>query len=482
MGQSFSAAQFRGFVEIVCEGELTRDAFDRVVDEVGLFNIQLPLKEFLSMFSLEDGRQLLKHRPQHAAWLLEACLANLESDMALSIVARLVPCCFLMFSDSIPAPEALPDLQDLVFRVSQHCLLCQLAGESMQRVFVLCHSQTLFSKLPCVDRTRYLDVALPTGLFGALPARGGAGMQCLAILSDLKPHDFAHLAAAADGRNGGIVRTIKDKLVGRRDIVPAIIVLFRLCEEDVLPGLMDSVEDFVEIVLQLVQLVAEHCHSGQKDTSLVQLCTVVLLCLSGNRRLAVALNTPPKRMDLVIKSICTFLREGDALAFSPVQRLCLVALGNLSFYIRALSMPSATALVSLFERLVKCNQMDNATLVVAVFSNMLQYQSQGNANLVYCLLRAKPVFDKLHRDGGNEDLDLCALALDEVSAVVQGKTMDEILVEIASVSLVGALPVPKPMLVSKYQRSDKIDQVVRKCFWMDLYQNNEEYWDFWTSV
>ncbi len=74
-------------------------------------------------------------------------------------------------------------------------------------------------------------------------------------------------------------------------------------------------------------------------------------------------------------------------------------------------------------------------------------------------------------------------AISELSPKILSKIQDnssekEILQIISQSTLVGALPTPKPIYISRYARNEKIDSVIRRCFWIHLLRS-DDYYDLW---
>jgi len=234
--------------------------------------------------------------------------------------------------------------------------------------------------------------------------------------------------------------------------------------------------------------------------------------------------------DCLVCSLQKFVMDGDSKMFEPLQRLGLTALVNFSWYIKSLSATPSQFLVTMFERvtwksflLSKETNHLYAKFLLEVFTNILQYQSQGNSRLIYAMLRSRHVFFDLHdlqlptgeemdapvvvvaeemNQPGDQDLlpkrfvptrewleewksglamSAPILAMKELAPkldqIVSSEESD-FLKLIESTTLVGALPPPPPIVISKYARTDKIDSVIRRCFWIDLLKS-DDYLDLW---
>ena len=137
-----------------------------------------------------------------------------------------------------------------------------------------------------------------------------------------------------------------------------------------------------------------------------QLCTFILLLLSGERDFAVSLNKPivgarlptdlPRssvpftHFDLLAVVACRVILDGTASNASsaqhlaPVRECLLTALANASPFVKGIGMHAAMSLVKLFERLSDPKVLFSSEnvcrlvhLVLEIFNNVVQYQFEG---------------------------------------------------------------------------------------------------------
>jgi hypothetical protein len=168
-------------------------------------------------------------------------------------------------------------------------------------------------------------------------------------------------------------------------------------------------------------------YDNRKDPSslgVIQLCTFILLLLSGERDFAVTLNKPiigarlptdlPRpsvpytHFDLIAIVAHRLLTDGGpgtasaAPHLAPVRECLLTALANASPFVKQIGMYAAMSLVKLFERLSDPQVLFSSEnicrlvhLLLETFNNVIQYQFEGNPCLIYSILRAQNDFSKL---------------------------------------------------------------------------------------
>jgi hypothetical protein len=166
---------------------------------------------------------------------------------------------------------------------------------------------------------------------------------------------------------------------------------------------------------------------NRKDASslgVIQLCTFILLLLSGERDFAVSLNkpivgarlptdlprpaTPYTHFDLLAIVAYRVILEGststasNAQHLAPVRECLLTALANASPFVKGIGMYAATSLVKLFEKLSDPHVLFSSEnvcrlvhLLLEIFNNIIQYQFEGNPCLIYAILRSQNEFSKL---------------------------------------------------------------------------------------
>lgn len=278
--------------------------------------------------------------------------------------------------------------------------------------------------------------------------------------------------------------------------------------------------------------------SERARSGLVQMSSIILLSLSSHRKCGTALNCPTQQLnselkailpkdfpqltgtlhDVVVVAVAKFVLEGDAFLFGPLQRIALTSLTNLSFYMQELGFAACIKLLDLMERFSRASLFFSSetspqcvSSILEALTNILQYQSQGNSKLVYCIIRSKHVFTELvsrtfHESAvipqtNNEGdfiptvewfnewkakvpIATCLYAIEEVEKRMSHQFQsnmdaideDKLLKLIEKTTLVGALPAPRPISMSMYMRNERIDSIIRRCFWLDLLQS-EEYVD-----
>lgn len=218
--------------------------------------------------------------------------------------------------------------------------------------------------------------------------------------------------------------------------------------------------------------------------------------------------------DVFVCSITKFVGDGDSVFFEPLQRLLLSALINVSWYLKSLSSTPSAGLVTLLERcaklkfiLAKETNSIYSKYILEAIANILQYQSQGNSRLVYAILRSRKVFFDIEKlklpieeiliqmnletkpteewfNDWKKQLmfPVCLHAIRELAPKVdefEGTGDEDVFLQIIEDNtLVGALPMPQPIFISKYARNDRIDSIIRRCFWLDVLCT-QDYFDVW---
>ncbi len=255
-------------------------------------------------------------------------------------------------------------------------------------------------------------------------SRKELGIHCLnalCALSDETKENKVYLAfrdLRPDNRSkifSWLIKTIREE---NCDGIPALTLFFRLldgnngeCADDVFS------EELASLVLSLSCSIWNN-RKNRLKTSSVQLCSVLLLSLSSLRQTGIVLNRTlinedhhclPKDfptissewtyVDVLVMTICKFIGDGDHEIYSPLQRLSLTSLTNISWYIKSLTPTSCNSIISLLEACSKPKFVFGGedhpiylSSLLEIVNNMLQYQGQGHANLLYAILRSKHIF------------------------------------------------------------------------------------------
>lgn len=151
----------------------------------------------------------------------------------------------------------------------------------------------------------------------------------------------------------------------------------------------------------------------------IQMCTFILLLLSGEREFSVSLNrnvvervpfelplirTPNYCDLLVIVLQRTIAGDRNTKHLRTLYDCMLTIICNVSPYIKSLDMLSSVKLVKLIEMFsiprflfATENNPQHVLLLLQTLSNIVQYQYQGNAHVVYAILRKAETFRKLAR-------------------------------------------------------------------------------------
>eukprot|EP00761_Pharyngomonas_kirbyi_P012125 gb/GECH01012152.1/.p1 GENE.gb/GECH01012152.1/~~gb/GECH01012152.1/.p1 ORF type:complete len:838 (+),score=169.44 gb/GECH01012152.1/:1-2514(+) len=158
--------------------------------------------------------------------------------------------------------------------------------------------------------------------------------------------------------------------------------------------------------------------SGDKSKfAYVQMCTFILLLLSGEREFSVSLNRTvtekipfelpiirdPNYCDLLVIVLQRTI-SGDRTTkhLRTLYDCMLTIICNVSPYIKSLGMLSSVKLVKMIEMFSSPKFLfatehnpQHTLLLLQTLSNIIQYQYQGNAHTVYAILRKSDVFHKL---------------------------------------------------------------------------------------
>lgn len=195
-----------------------------------------------------------------------------------------------------------------------------------------------------------------------------------------------------------------------------------------------------ELVVPVVYLMVD----ARKDPAkmgLLNVCTFILLRLSGHREFGVQLNNAlnvklpgdlpqitGNHADLIViavhKLVVDGVERGDTLIDTLLTVLC-----NVSPYIRSISMLASMRLLGLFEvfgtsKLLLHRERAHSFvyMLLEIFNNVIQYQYTGNPHLVYALVRRKSVFKQL------AGLELAPVAV-PVSVDTDGDTVNPLAAE-----------------------------------------------------
>ena len=193
-----------------------------------------------------------------------------------------------------------------------------------------------------------------------------------------------------------------------------LILLWKCIEEN--PLFLKHVVHHCDVTSLLVPI-CFLMYQSRKDPAqvgLVQICTFVLLKLSGERSFGVNLSKPFKlnlpwdlslftggHTDLLCITIHKLIVNGT-FKLVPLYSCFLTIMCNISPYWRSMSLVAAVKLVNLFELLSSPKFLYSGekayrhlVLLLEVFNNVLQYQFNGNEHLVYSIIRRKDSFGKL---------------------------------------------------------------------------------------
>jgi hypothetical protein len=265
--------------------------------------------------------------------------------------------------------------------------------------------------------------------------------------------------------------------------------------------------------------------SISSQVGLVQMATFIIMVYSSERQFSVSLNrelinkNPLKgavrfnkyanHFDLLCTVIYKLIFDSDKI-FEPLHRVLLTILLNVSPFVQELGKDTATRLLQIFERISKPKFLlegeDNnqhVFFMLEIFNNLIQY-GKGQGWLLYALVRSKHVFEELKNltltttttTNGKEEhtrnnkffptpewLDgwKSRLSLSVVDATIQyleplliefckeHGNEDEILEFVESQSLVGVIPVPHPISIHRYRKSNKTDLSVLVFFWSTVF-------------
>lgn len=205
-----------------------------------------------------------------------------------------------------------------------------------------------------------------------------------------------------------------------------------------------------------------------------------------------------------------------------VNECLLTILLNFSPYIKSLNPAACDKLVTLFAKLTTIEQLFGnysyklAAQISEIITNSIQYQPDGNFNLIYAIIRRKNLFLSLHqmelktieaklpkaiteKEKTMEDspdsastaahlteaefatiksllnLDTIAYLINllqpEIEKLSQdGLIEDDIIIQYLKAStLIGLLPLPKPISVRKYQSNDAVNIWITSFLYGTLY-------------
>jgi len=224
----------------------------------------------------------------------------------------------------------------------------------------------------------------------------------------------------------GFCRLLRSSHDSKSSLLPANSSKRLQCFQELLVLLWKCIEEnplFLKHVVNecdVTSLLVPICflmYQSRKDPAqvgLVQICTFVLLKLSGERSFGVSLSKPFKlnlpwdialftggHTDLLCITIHKLIVNGT-FKLVPLYSCLLTILCNISPYWRTMSLVAAVKLVNLFELLSSPKFLYSGekayrhlVLLLEVFNNALQYQYTGNEHLVYSLIRRKDSFGKL---------------------------------------------------------------------------------------
>lgn len=222
----------------------------------------------------------------------------------------------------------------------------------------------------------------------------------------------------------GLLRILENPSIAAKTLLPNAARVVDVYQETlVLLWLIISTNrDFVKTianlpnVADLVYSITYIMHEGRKlsnSQSTTQLCSFILLYLSGERDICVNLNTRIKKKnfgdlpefagtyyDYIILALSDLYLETERGENDPLEECILTIFANFSAYIKSTCMLSAEKLIRIFEVVVEKYAKSNVSnkslvLILDVFNNMLQYQFDGNIRVACCMLEVKDKFIKL---------------------------------------------------------------------------------------
>jgi hypothetical protein len=269
--------------------------------------------------------------------------------------------------------------------------------------------------------------------------------------------------------------------------------------------------DICQLMVCLLWYVYES-HGDQIKNGILQITTFIILSLSGERDLGIALNAPftksfPVEMALFAGNhvdLLLMLFHHVIMTNKPwVKSLhdCLfITICNLSPYIKGMSMNTASKLIHLIDVFTSPKNMaradakhiTNVGLLVESFNNLIQYQYEGNVSVVYGIIRAHQCFERIEqmcsdpKPGDDPHLPklhpqvreqiqintimrLLAALKPELEARPKGATETEMLSFLRATTLVGLLPVPHPILIRRFDSQTHTHAWVTTWTWGIIY-------------
>ncbi|KAJ3071204.1 cell wall biogenesis protein, partial [Quaeritorhiza haematococci] len=189
--------------------------------------------------------------------------------------------------------------------------------------------------------------------------------------------------------------------------------------------------DKILTILSTLMYFMLEARNDSTQIGLARLCCFLLHTLSQERNFGVQLNTPfdhtaigpvAKQLpvfstgcwgDFLILAIYILITttgsssnktSSAAAAMSSLHEHLLIAMSNVSPYIKSVSVVTANKLVSLFAAFsspvfLLANESNHKRIfyLVEVFNNIIQYQITGNTHLVYAIVRHQQKLHTLHR-------------------------------------------------------------------------------------
>jgi len=254
----------------------------------------------------------------------------------------------------------------------------------------------------------------------------------LAYLQTMKnPKDFAFISKGFYTLFGNIIQANNTYLFNSQKMIEwyeeVVILLWKFLDENKAFKLFlckDQGDQLPKLLFPLLYII-QTSRQDQSKFPLVQLCSFILLSLSGIREFGVALNSPFDQRT-ILQDLPLFtgnLAELLIIVFHriivtdshgicrPLFDCFLTILCNISPYIKYLSMVGAGKIVSLFEAF--CNKKflygqeknhQYVILLLELMNNMVQYQYEGSIHLVYAILRQSKVFFELNEKPDIEEV------------------------------------------------------------------------------
>eukprot|EP01027_Heterolobosea_sp_BB2_P013553 GEZU01019543.1.p1 GENE.GEZU01019543.1~~GEZU01019543.1.p1 ORF type:complete len:709 (+),score=235.60 GEZU01019543.1:154-2280(+) len=263
-----------------------------------------------------------------------------------------------------------------------------------------------------------LDYKYMTGDQSEGTSNGSANVYISLLKNMKKPEDFAIVYNA-------IVRLLHNRIDAVNTYLPNSQKMIS-CHEEVLVLFWKFLDENItfrfhacknlDITQALVPVLffMQDAKRDQSKYAMVQMCSFILLILSGEREFGVALNKPftqkvPMELPLFTGNYADLLIlvfhkiiVNDKSFLKPMFDCLLTIICNISPYTKRLTMLSSVKLLNLFEafaakKFLYANEKNHqyVFLLLEALNNLIQYQYEGNVHVVYAILRRHTVFEEL---------------------------------------------------------------------------------------